>query len=296
MNDLIKTSDDLAQLGKELLQQPQVHCPLAHLFAPGVYYREIFMPAGTCVIGKEHLTEHVNIVLSGEVEVFIGVERKLLIGPCTFVSKPGARKALNVIKDTRWVTIHPTDCTDVNELERTLVVGEDIVPQLQQQNQSFVYTAVAGVVIGLIGTGVSAYGAVSSADAQQDAANYNAKLEQNNADAAAQQAKFDAQQISDRTRRNVAQQRAAMAASGFDANTGTFADITQSTKQSGELDRLARIYQGRLGVSRSESQSVLDVMNGQNAHTAGMISAGSTVLGGIGSSATTISSNPSFRN
>ena len=151
------------------------------------------------------------------------------------------------------------------------------------------------IVSALAGAAVSAVGAESSASAQSSAAKYNAAVEANNAGAAAQQAKFNASQISDATRRNVANQRAAMAASGFDANTGTFADVTQDTKRQGELNQLSAIYQGKLGINRASSQSQLDTMESSNDQTAGMFAAGSSLLGGV-NQATTIATNPNFRN
>lgn len=159
--------------------------------------------------------------------------------------------------------------------------------------QRYVLEALA-IVAAVAGAAVSAVGAVGSAQAQSNASKYNAAVESNNAGAAAQQAKFDAQQISDETRRNVASQRAAMAASGFDPNTGTFSDVTQDTQQRGELNRLTRIYQGRLGINRSMSQSQLDESNASNSMTAGYFGAASSILGGA-SQATSISTNPSFR-
>ena len=145
-----------------------------------------------------------------------------------------------------------------------------------------------------IGSGVSAIGAISSAQAQSKAADFNAAVASNNAGAAAQKAKFDATQIADQTRRATAQQRAAMASSGFDPNTGTFADVTADTKRQGEMNRLARIYQGRLGVNQSISQAQLSTMQASADETAGLFGAGSSILGGI-SQATSIASNPAFR-
>ena len=161
------------------------------------------------------------------------------------------------------------------------------------REDGYVLEALA-LVAAVAGAAVSAVGAASSAQAQSNAQKYNAAVESNNAGAAAQQAKYDAQQISDRTRRNVAQQRAAMAASGFDPNTGSFKSITDDTKQQGERDRLSRIYQGRLAINRSQSQSQLDSMAASADQTAGYFAVGSSLLSGAGQ-ATSIATNPNFR-
>lgn len=163
----------------------------------------------------------------------------------------------------------------------------------KRSQDGYVLEAIA-LVAAIAGAAVGAVGAASSAQAQANAANYNSAVEKNNAGAASQQAAFDAQQISDETRRNVASQRAAMAASGFDPNTGTFSDVTSDTKQRGEMNRLMRIYQGKLGINRSTSQAQLDSMNAKNSITAGYFGAGSSILGGV-NQATTIASNPNFQ-
>lgn len=163
----------------------------------------------------------------------------------------------------------------------------------KRSQDGYVLEALA-IVAAVAGAAISAVGAESSAQAQSNSAKYNSAVESNNAGVAAQQAKFDADQISDETRRNVASQRAAMAASGFDPNTGTFADVTQDTKQRGEMTRLMRIYQGKLGINRSVSQSQLDQSNASNAMTAGYFGATSNILGGV-NQATSIATNPAFK-
>lgn len=146
-----------------------------------------------------------------------------------------------------------------------------------RREDGYVLEALA-LVAAVAGAATSAYGAYSQGQAQSDAANYNAKVEENNAGAAYQQSKFDANQIADATRRNVAKQRAAMAASGFDANTGSFSDITADTKRQGEMTRLARLYQGKLGINRAMSQAQLDSMDASASMTAGYLGAGSSIL------------------
>jgi hypothetical protein len=106
---------------------PQVEMPVTHSFAPGVYMREILMPAGSFVIGHRHNTEHFNVILCGLCRVLMENEVAELRGPCSFVSKPGVRKVLHVIEETRWATIHPLagleNCgQDVDRLEERLII------------------------------------------------------------------------------------------------------------------------------------------------------------------------------
>lgn len=123
-----------------LLKVPQADCPVTHRFAPGVYAREIFMPAGTVVVGHEHKTEHFNIISKGRASVRIGDAIEEIIAPCTFVSKPGVRKALFIKEDMVWTTIHVTEETDLQKLEDLLIVKshqwlEHHNPSLVNENQ-----------------------------------------------------------------------------------------------------------------------------------------------------------------
>lgn len=119
----------LSILVKELGQMEQVDCPLRHYFAPGVYLREIFMPADSVVIGKIHRTEHFNIIQKGRVRVAHGDGTTMVLeGPCTFVSKAGVQKTLYIETDTIWTTIHITSETDLAALESALIEPDDSYP------------------------------------------------------------------------------------------------------------------------------------------------------------------------
>lgn len=109
----------------DLVTKPQIAMPLTHHFAPGIYTREIFMPAGTFVIGHEHRTTHFNIVLTGRARVMMEADAPAeeIVAPCIFVSGAGVQKVLLIEEDMRWLTIHtnPDDETDIATLEERLL-------------------------------------------------------------------------------------------------------------------------------------------------------------------------------
>ena len=126
MEPTLDWKEKIAHLVHEFAKAPQTECPLKHHFAPGVYIREIFMPAGSIVIGKIHKTEHFNIIQRGCVSL-IGAdgEREVLRGPITFVSKAGVQKVLYIHEDTVWSTVHITDERDLETLEAQLIEPAD---------------------------------------------------------------------------------------------------------------------------------------------------------------------------
>ena len=130
MNDLVISEptwkEKISFLVNEMSAIPQVDCPLKHYFAPGIYVREIFMPAGSVVIGKIHKTEHFNIIQKGCVTLHnADGSKEILTGPLTFVSKPGVQKVLYIHEDTIWSTVHKTENKDIESLEAELIEPDD---------------------------------------------------------------------------------------------------------------------------------------------------------------------------
>jgi hypothetical protein len=123
MNELeLSWKDKIRILMDNLSTQVQTECPLKHYFAPGVYVREIFMPAGTIVIGKIHKTEHFNIIQKGRCYLFNeDRSQELLEAPVTFVSKAGKQKVLYICEDMIWSTVHITNERNLDALEAQLI-------------------------------------------------------------------------------------------------------------------------------------------------------------------------------
>ena len=124
--------DKISVLVKGIGELPQEECPLKHYFAPHVYIREIFMPAGLVVIGKIHKTEHFNIIQKGKVSIVSEDETKVLEGPCTFISAAGVQKVLYIHEDTIWSTVHVTENRDLESLEAELIEPDESYPILDR--------------------------------------------------------------------------------------------------------------------------------------------------------------------
>lgn len=87
-----------------------VECPVTHRFTPGMYIREIFMPAGTWVTSMTHNTVHPFFVLQGKANVYSDNDGAQIIeAPYVGVTTPGTRRVLEIITDCIWCTCHPTD-------------------------------------------------------------------------------------------------------------------------------------------------------------------------------------------
>lgn len=103
----------------------QMELPLIHRFAGGMYAREISMPAGAVVVSKVHRYEHLTIVLTGRAQVR-GEDGSLetIEAPQVFVTKPGRCRALHILEDSRWLTVHATALGTVEAVEAELVATD----------------------------------------------------------------------------------------------------------------------------------------------------------------------------
>ena len=100
-----------------------VGIPQTHTFTPGLYAREVKIPAGTILTSKIHKTQHPFVISQGAVNVYLEDEARweLLQAPHLGVTQPGTRRLLVVEEDLVWTTFHPTATTDLEELEDELL-------------------------------------------------------------------------------------------------------------------------------------------------------------------------------
>lgn len=100
------------RIDAELGRLPQQPLPLNHLFTPGLYTREIFMPKGTLLTSRVHLFEHPFVVSAGVVSVWTDDTGWVTLrAPYTGITKPGTRRVLFIHEDCIWSTFHlnPTE-------------------------------------------------------------------------------------------------------------------------------------------------------------------------------------------
>lgn len=96
-------------------------CKITEYFAPGVYAREMQIPKDVLITGKIHKTEHLNILSKGHVSVSNQGRSIEITAPHTFMSPVGTKRAIYAHEDSVWTTIHPTDLTDSDKIEKTLI-------------------------------------------------------------------------------------------------------------------------------------------------------------------------------
>ncbi|NML62940.1 hypothetical protein HHL21_18020 [Massilia sp. RP-1-19] len=114
--------EQIFDLEEHLRSMPQVEMPVTNHFSHGVYGRELLIPAGSVLTGHIHKFTNMNVLLEGEMSVSTedGVQR---VGAgFVVVSPPGTKRVAYAHTDCRWLTVHGTNETDIDAIEREFVV------------------------------------------------------------------------------------------------------------------------------------------------------------------------------
>ncbi len=113
--------DFIATFEQELRKLNVVDFPLTHRFTPGMYIRQIFMPAGSLILTERHKTTHPFVVSQGDLSVWTaesGIVR--LRAPYTGITTPGTQRIIYIHEDTIWTTFHVTDETDPEKIKNQI--------------------------------------------------------------------------------------------------------------------------------------------------------------------------------
>lgn len=146
---------------------------------------------------------------------------------------------------------------------------------------------------------VGVYGALKTAQAQKNSANYNAAVANINATQAERNRELASEQgmaeqaIQQRkTRAEVGAIRANQAASGVDVNSGSALDVRSSAAELGELDAISVRQKGTLAAYGYDTQKTgfqdeasLDTQEAKSASEAGNINAATSLLGSVSTGA-----------
>ena len=108
----------------QALKQEQLKLEPVHYFSKGLYARELTLPAQSVVTGKIHKHPHLNVILKGECRVTTPFGTETLTGPCIFESKPDTKRAVYAVTETTWITFHPTEKTDLKEIEEDIILPD----------------------------------------------------------------------------------------------------------------------------------------------------------------------------
>ena len=98
---------------------PQVHSEPVHSFAPGLYCRQLTMPADTVWISKTHKHDHFAFIMSGSCTVISPEGAEVLFAPFFMKTKAGTKRLLRIHEECTWITVHsvPAEMTQEDDIE-----------------------------------------------------------------------------------------------------------------------------------------------------------------------------------
>lgn len=121
--EMRQTILDLEQAMNEA-SDVQLQIKTTHRFIDGIYAREVFIPAGTLLVGRIHRHACISIMNSGLKTTITEDGAMKIKAPFATISKPGIKRVGFAHEDTIWTTIHATNERDLAKLEDELFVDK----------------------------------------------------------------------------------------------------------------------------------------------------------------------------
>ena len=94
---------------------------IQHHFGAGVYAKETRIPAGHLLGKHTHTFDHLSILASGTVEVWVDGRVSVLTGPACLVVQANKEHMVRSVTDVVWYCVHATDCTDPVHVDDVLI-------------------------------------------------------------------------------------------------------------------------------------------------------------------------------
>lgn len=123
----VPTRAQIEELERHLAVHPDriADLDVVHHFTPGMYAREMHIPAGVMLTGKIHKTRHMNVLSKGDITVWTEGGMKRLTAPYAFESQPGTKRVGYAHSDCVWTTYHFTFETDLDAIEAEVIEPSD---------------------------------------------------------------------------------------------------------------------------------------------------------------------------
>lgn len=124
--EIVKVEERMKQKDEVLRTAEEIESfnPLKHMFADGLYIREIFNPKGELLVTKIHKVKHPFFLLRGDMTIFTEDGIKRIKAPHYGITYPGTKRIIYCNEDCVFVTVHATEETDISKIEKE-VIAED---------------------------------------------------------------------------------------------------------------------------------------------------------------------------
>lgn len=99
-------------------------CPVKHSFGEGCYVREWNSPPGMLVVSKLHKIAHPYFILEGDISVATEDGLQRIKAPHYGITPAGTKRVLYTHSQTKWVTVHVTEETDIEKIEAEIIAAD----------------------------------------------------------------------------------------------------------------------------------------------------------------------------
>ncbi len=97
---------------------------IKHIFADGLYAKEVHIPSGMWLQKHQHTFTHFSILAKGKVFVKAGDVGKVYEAPACIEIKANVLHEVESLEDSTWYCVHATDEEDEESIDEVLIAKE----------------------------------------------------------------------------------------------------------------------------------------------------------------------------
>ena len=121
----VPTREEILRLQDEMAKMPQAELKTEHYFSQGMYCRKVFRKAGTIIVGKVHKKDHFFMCAQGQIIAWSEKGMVTLRAGDVLCSKAGTKRVTMAVTDAIGITVHKTNKTDLDKIEKELIEPDD---------------------------------------------------------------------------------------------------------------------------------------------------------------------------
>lgn len=130
------------RLEAHLLQFPEVEIKTEHRFVPGLYIRQITIPAGATCTGAACKFEHFSVMVRGRMFALSEGAMREIAGYNEWIAPAGVKRVGIAIEETVWYCVYPNpdDERDLNVLEERIFEQADMLQRRRAADGQIEFT------------------------------------------------------------------------------------------------------------------------------------------------------------
>lgn len=127
IEQFISKVTSVVELEKMLSEYDQIEIPTEHIFAGGVYIRQITIPKDSFLIGKRHRHATCDVMLTGRMALYNGFGKDPITVEAPIITEsPAYKKKMGyAYEETVWLNAFPTNSKDIDTIEKDIFISEE---------------------------------------------------------------------------------------------------------------------------------------------------------------------------